>query len=207
MDATTPGRRYGGVSAEERRRERRERLLTAGLDLLGTRGYAQTTVSDVLERAGLTSRYFYEHFENREALLKAVYDEVVTRGYGASARALQRHDGDPLTVSVPAQLEAFYEVVVDDPRLARILFIEAVGVSPTMETHRRAVMRRIAAALSARLAMRAGRGEIPERDFYAITIGMLGAMHELIADHLHPGGISRDGALRESERLALATLR
>lgn len=207
MDATTPGRRYGGVSAEERRRERKERLLTAGLDLLGTRGYAQTTVSDVLERAGLTSRYFYEHFENREALLKAVYDDVISRGYGASAKALQRHDGDPLTVSVPAQLEAFYEVVVDDPRLARILFIEAVGVSPAMETHRRAVMRRIASALSSRLSMRAGRGEIPERDFHAITIGMLGAMHELIADHLHPGGISRDGALRESERLALATLR
>ncbi len=207
MDATTPGRRYGGVSAEDRRRERRERLLQAGLELLGTRGYAQTTVSDVLERAGLTSRYFYEHFENREALLLAVYDEVVTRGYGASAIAIKRHDGDPLTVSIPAQLEAFYEVVVDDPRLARVLFIEAVGVSPAMETHRRAVMRRIASALASRLSMRAGRGEIPERDFHAITIGMLGAMHELIADHLHPGGISRDEALRESERLCLATLR
>lgn len=207
MDATTPGRRYGGVSAEDRRRERRERLLQAGLDLLGTRGYAQTTVSDVLERAGLTSRYFYEHFENREALLKAVYDEVVARGYGASARALQRHDGDPLTVSIPAQLEAFYDVVVDDPRLARILFIEAVGVSPSMETHRRAVMRRIASALASRLSLRAGRGEIPERDFHAVTVGMLGAMHELIADHLHAGGISRDEALRESERLSLATLR
>lgn len=206
MDATTPGRRYGGVSAEERRRERRERLLEAGLDLLGTRGYAQTTVSDVLDRAGLTSRYFYEHFENREALLVAVYDEVIARGYGASADALVRHDADPLAVSIPAQLDAFYEVVVDDPRLARVIFVEAVGVSPTMEAHRRQVLRRIAAGLASRLAERAGRGEIPERDFATITVGMLGAMHELIADHLHPGGISRDQALNESVRLTLATL-
>lgn len=206
MDATTPGRRYGGVSAEERRRERRERLLEAGLDLLGTRGYAQTTVSDVLDRAGLTSRYFYEHFENREALLVAVYDEVIARGYGASADALVRHDADPLAVSIPAQLDAFYEVVVDDPRLARVIFVEAVGVSPTMEAHRRQVLRRIAAALASRLAERAGRGEIPERDFATIAVGMLGAMHELIADHLHPGGISRDQALSESVRLTLATL-
>ncbi len=206
MDATTPGRRYGGVSAEERRRERRERLLEAGLDLLGTRGYAQTTVSDVLDRAGLTSRYFYEHFENREALLVAVYDEVIARGYGASADALVRHDADPLAVSIPAQLDAFYEVVVDDPRLARVIFVEAVGVSPTMEAHRRQVLRRIAAGLASRLAERAGRGEIPERDFATIAVGMLGAMHELIADHLHPGGISRDQALNESVRLTLATL-
>lgn len=206
MDATTPGRRYGGVSAEERRRERRERLLEAGLDLLGTRGYAQTTVSDVLDRAGLTSRYFYEHFENREALLVAVYDEVIARGYGASADALVRHDADPLAVSIPAQLDAFYEVVVDDPRLARVIFVEAVGVSPTMEAHRRQVLRRISSGLASRLAERAGRGEIPERDFATITVGMLGAMHELIADHLHPGGISRDQALEESVRLTLATL-
>lgn len=206
MDATTPGRRYGGVSAEERRRERRERLLEAGLDLLGTRGYAQTTVSDVLDRAGLTSRYFYEHFENREALLVAVYDEVIARGYGASADALVRHDADPLAVSIPAQLDAFYEVVVDDPRLARVIFVESVGVSPTMEAHRRQVLRRIAAGLASRLAERAGRGEIPERDFATITVGMLGAMHELIADHLHPGGVSRDQALNESVRLTLATL-
>lgn len=207
MEATTPGRRYGGVSAQERRRERRERLLEAGLDLLGTRGYAQTTVSDVLERAGLTSRYFYEHFANREALLTAVYDEIVARGYGASAEAIRRHEADPLTVSLPAQLNAFYEVIVDDPRMARVIFIEAVGVSPAMEAHRRAVLRRIASTLAKRLAVRASRGEIPERDFEPITIGMLGAMHELIADHLHPGGISRDAALRESERLSLATLR
>lgn len=206
MDATTPGRRYGGVSAEERRRERRERLLEAGLDLLGTRGYAQTTVSDVLDRAGLTSRYFYEHFENREALLVAVYDEVIARGYGASAEAMVRHDADPLAVSIPAQLDAFYEVVVDDPRLARVIFVEAVGVSPTMEAHRRQVLRRIASGLARRLAERAGRGEIPERDFATITVGMLGGMHELIADHLHPGGISRDQALEESVRLTLATL-
>lgn len=206
MDATTPGRRYGGVSAEERRSERRARLLDAGFDLLGTRGYAQTTVSDVLDRAGLTSRYFYEHFENREALLTAVYDEGIRRGYGASAAAMERHDSDPLSVTTSAQLEAFYEVVVDDPRMARVLFVEAVGVSQAMETHRRAVMRRIAAAIAVRLVMRAERGEIPEQDFQTICIGMLGAMHELITDHLHPGGIGRDQALRESERLTLANL-
>lgn len=207
MGATTPGRRYGGVSAEDRRRERRERLLDAGLELLGTRGYAQTTVSDVLDRAGLTSRYFYEHFANREALLTAVYDEIVARGYGASAQAIKRHEDDPLTISIPAQLTAFYEVIVDDPRMARVIFIEAVGVSPAMEAHRRAVLRRIAATLAERLAVRASRGEIPERDFTPVTIAMLGAMHELIADHLHPGGISRDEALAESERLCLAMVR
>ncbi|MBJ7331987.1 MAG: TetR/AcrR family transcriptional regulator [Solirubrobacteraceae bacterium] len=206
MDAAAPGRRYGGVPADERRRERRQRLLDAGLELLGTRGYAQTTVSDVLGHAGLTSRYFYEHFENREALLAAVYDQAVLRGYGALAEALQRHDDDPLSVSLPAQLEALYAVVVDDPRMARVIFVEAVGVSSAMEAHRRTVMRRVAATMAERIEARAARGEIPERDFQTITIGMLGAMHELVVDHLHPGGISRDEALGESTRLALATL-
>lgn len=210
MGGTAPGRRYAGVSAEERKRERHERLLEAGLVLLGTRGYAQTTVSDVLEQAGLTSRYFYEHFKNRESLLVAVYDESVRRGYGASASAIARHIGDPLEVSISAQVLAFFDVCVDDPRMGRVLFVEAIGVSAEMEAHRRIVMRKVARAMAKRFRLRAAAGEIAARsdeEFHAVSLALLGAMHELVADHLHAGGISRDAAAAESVRLVVASLR
>src|SRR4029077_5184552 len=58
----TPQRAYGGVSAEDRIAARRAKLLDAGLELFGTRGYATTGVKDVCREAGLTDRYFYESF-------------------------------------------------------------------------------------------------------------------------------------------------
>ena len=49
-----PVRPYGGVSAQERMTERRERLLEAGLEEFGTRGFGQTGVKDICRQAGLT---------------------------------------------------------------------------------------------------------------------------------------------------------
>src|SRR5256885_16518468 len=82
MVATAPARRYAGASAVERRDERRARLLAAGLDALGTDGYAGATVRGVCARARLTPRYFYESFDDLDALLVAVFAEVAAPAAG-----------------------------------------------------------------------------------------------------------------------------
>ena len=47
----------------------RGRLRAAAMDLYTERGYEQTTVADIAERAGLTARTFFRHFaDKREAL-------------------------------------------------------------------------------------------------------------------------------------------
>jgi AcrR family transcriptional regulator len=77
MPATTGERRYGGKTATERRDERRERLLDAGLELFGTDGFAAVTIEALCAEAGLNPRYFYEQFATREELLGAVYERHV----------------------------------------------------------------------------------------------------------------------------------
>ena len=74
--AAARSRRYRGVSGDERRADRRRRLLEAGLQLLGTVGWEQTTMTAVCAEARLTERYFYESFRNREQLLLAVLDGI-----------------------------------------------------------------------------------------------------------------------------------
>src|SRR5512139_3717483 len=59
LDMSESARHYGGVSAQERKAARRERLLDAGLQLFGTPGGDRVTVSAVCAEAGLTERYFY----------------------------------------------------------------------------------------------------------------------------------------------------
>jgi AcrR family transcriptional regulator len=89
--ARPAGRRYGGRGAEERQRERRSRLVAAGLEVFGTTGYAAASVRQICREAGLTERYFYESFQGREELLRAVYDqlieEVETDAFSAAEKA------------------------------------------------------------------------------------------------------------------------
>src|SRR3954449_7388105 len=82
-----PQRTYGGVSADERVAARREKLLDAGLELFGTRGFATTGVKDICREARLTDRYFYESFANSEALFLAVFDRLTDDLFGDVASA------------------------------------------------------------------------------------------------------------------------
>ena len=76
---TVPTAVWKGIPADRRREERRRRLLDAGFDLLGREGWAATSVRAVCRAAGLSSRYFYESFADLDALVVAIFDEVVAQ--------------------------------------------------------------------------------------------------------------------------------
>ena len=88
-------RTFRGRSAQERRDERRRRLLDAGLDLIGTDGWVSATMTAICGRAGLTERYFYESFSDREALYLALIDEIAHDTETAVVSALE-DDGTPV---------------------------------------------------------------------------------------------------------------
>ncbi len=129
---TEPGRRYRGVSEEVRRTERRQRFIEAGLDVFGGRGYHSSTVRSICASAGLTERYFYESFENSEDLLCAVYNTCIQRLREHMLAALVEAPQEPELMARIA-LHQVFECVREDPRLARILFIEVLGVSERVD--------------------------------------------------------------------------
>lgn len=55
------------------------RLVDAAVEVFGTSGYRSATVGKICETAGLTKRYFYESFDDSEALLLAAYASVTDR--------------------------------------------------------------------------------------------------------------------------------
>lgn len=54
----------------------RERLVAAALDLFNERGYDQTTVAQIAERAGLTKSTFFRHFPDKRDVLTAGQDVI-----------------------------------------------------------------------------------------------------------------------------------
>jgi AcrR family transcriptional regulator len=72
----------------------RGRLERAALELFGERGYEQTTVAEIAERAGLTKRTFFRHFSDKREVLfgggEAFQAQFVTAVAGA------REDATPL---------------------------------------------------------------------------------------------------------------
>ncbi|MGX1811152.1 TetR/AcrR family transcriptional regulator [Nocardia sp. NPDC055321] len=125
---TEEPRTYGGISAAERSASRRVRLLAAGTELWGDSGIAAVTVRGVCKAAGLTTRYFYEHFANSDEILVAIADEVRDQLLAAMVQAGLASVGSA-EARLGAALQAFLETIADNPRLHRIIASDPHAVS------------------------------------------------------------------------------
>jgi AcrR family transcriptional regulator len=56
---------------------RREELISVAATLFASRGYYAVTVDDIGDAVGLTGPALYRHFSGKEALLVAVFDQIV----------------------------------------------------------------------------------------------------------------------------------
>jgi AcrR family transcriptional regulator len=202
MEAGT--RMYGGVSAEDRRSRRREQLLDAGLELLGTEGWSATTMTAVCARAGLTERYFYESFADREALLLAVFDRVTSEAAEAVLAAIEASPREARTRS-RAAIAAFVELMTDDPRKGRVAFVEALG-SEALMRRRYATIRSFAALLSGEArefyGIGEGRDQLVELTSFMLVGGLAEALMAWLGGELKT---SRERLIEDTTDLFVAT--
>ncbi|WP_051342290.1 TetR/AcrR family transcriptional regulator [Pseudonocardia spinosispora] len=106
--------------------------MTACLELVGEGGVGSVSAESVAARAGLTKRYFYESFADRDTLL----DELLA-SFFTDVRATML-DAMPVTGDASARAQVMAEVLIDflwnDPKRAR-LYAEAPG-NPRLEARR-----------------------------------------------------------------------
>src|ERR1700730_8266818 len=104
---------FKGVSADDRRIDRRNRLVGAAFEIAGTEGAGALGVGRVCLAAGLTKRYFYESFASLAELQSAVVDHAI---------AVMSERVDPFRPAKPggpppASLRAVGGAFGGDPRL------------------------------------------------------------------------------------------
>ncbi|MGW4245751.1 TetR/AcrR family transcriptional regulator, partial [Nocardia sp. NPDC004722] len=123
-----PARRggtWGGRTQEERRAERRERLISAALDIWLENGWAAVTMRGVCTHAGLNDRYFYEHFTDRDDLLGAVFDEVGFQALAELSAVVAENLAAPALGILHMAIARAVDLQSEGP--ARILFGDHAG--------------------------------------------------------------------------------
>ncbi|MBV9723468.1 MAG: TetR/AcrR family transcriptional regulator, partial [Mycobacterium sp.] len=113
--------RWSGVPLEDRQALRRDELVAAGVQLLGQESGPAVTVRAVCREAGLTERYFYESFGDRDDFVRAAYDDVCTRAMSTLMSATTPREA----------VERFVALMVDDPVRGRVLLL-APEVEPVL---------------------------------------------------------------------------
>ena len=127
---------YGGRSAEARQAERHERLVAAAGDIWGEQGWAAVTMRGVCARAGLTDRYFYESFTDRDALLLAVWDQGRDHLVALVLDAFATEIEQDIIAQLRAAIAAIVAHLQRNPGHARIILGDNAG-SAALEQRRR----------------------------------------------------------------------
>ncbi|MFD6450615.1 TetR/AcrR family transcriptional regulator [Nocardia sp. NPDC060220] len=114
----------------------RGRLGWAALNVVAEKGYQQTTVSDIVKRAEVSRRTFYELFAGKEDCYVAAFEFTVEVVQNMLNSALQPYTDLDWTILVQKSLQEYLVILADEPNLARALHVEALAVGPALAVHR-----------------------------------------------------------------------
>ncbi len=152
--------------------------MDAAYELIGDDGWSATTVRGVCARAKLTPRFFYESFADLDTLAVAVFDEIVAAATARFLAALEEAPADP-QARMRAGLGALIGELTEDPRRARIAFVEALGCEPLVR--RRLEILTVFAQIAAQEARAAFNPPAHADAFVDLAATMLaGGMAELL---------------------------
>lgn len=98
----------------------RERLLRAALDIFNERGYASTSVREIVEAAGVTKPVLYYYFKNKEG----IYVELISKPFEVLEVILTEALHETLSARERVQqlFSHIFQLFVDNLKVARLMY-------------------------------------------------------------------------------------
>ena len=135
-----------GTPRDEVVANQRQRFFGAMVASVAERGYRATTVADLVEIAGVSSRTFYDLFPDKQACFLATLEAIIEAAIAYAAQRAGEFVADPAPggVTLPDDgagdgsweqqagqgMRAFAEMIVAQPAAARLALVEAYTAGP-----------------------------------------------------------------------------
>ncbi|MFG2042373.1 TetR/AcrR family transcriptional regulator [Dactylosporangium sp. NPDC048998] len=154
--------------------------LTGGLaQAIAGKGYAATTIADIVMHARVSKRTFYEHFADKEACLMALYEQGCEQLLSV-VRGAAGEGGRPWKEMINDWVTAYLTALESMPAVTRTLLVEIQAAGPKAFRLRQQMQRRFADALVEVVEeARAADPAIP-RLSPLLAIALVGGVHEMM---------------------------
>lgn len=171
--------------------ENQARLLAGLSRAIAAKGYAATTIADIVAEAAVSRRTFYECFPGKAECFMALYERLSLQGLDVLRRGL-----DPAQAwdrQIEQALGAYFAWMAVDVGLIRTMFIEILALGPAgLAARRRAQNSMAEFILATANRNRRGTSRVPR----AVALALIGAIHELVLDRVEvddPAGVRQLG--------------
>lgn len=187
---------------EQEKQETYRKLLASASTLFIEKGVATTTLNQIAEHAGMTRGAVYWHFENKEAIILALWEEGAGGIHQDFMQALDSLGSEGALISFRQTIHSVLERVLSDPaysRSLRILMhcIEFCDVQTPLNEFLMAQQQDYASGLTSAFRQLRNLGAVSsDLSDETLASGLLSYLFGMIHHHLEPCGhinLERDG--------------
>src|SRR5271154_5868316 len=150
----------GGLPRGQVTEIQRSRMLAAAVEAVQDVGYARMTVAEVIGRARVSRKTFYDVFADREDCFLAAFDQAIDSGATLVKAAYEQEAG--WRDGIRAGLARLLLLLDDEPGLAKVCIVEALGAGPTVLERRAQVLEELAAVIDRGRAFTGTTNQLPD---------------------------------------------
>jgi AcrR family transcriptional regulator len=161
----------------------RTRLLEAVGGAVAEKGYAATTIDDIVRGAGVSKKTFYEHFQDKLGAFLAAYEAASDELYEhvRVAQDAASPTGDAWLERTHAGIRAYLRWLAAEPALARVFLVEVAAAGPEALACRERLRDRYAGRMR---ELQDSDSDVPDEIFHAVVA----AADDLVVRRLREGG-------------------
>jgi len=115
------------------KKNRREEILKSAISAFSHKGYHNTSISDIIEKAGIARGTFYLYFENKRQIFDSVLDNLIIE-LDHCIKKIELGQGLPNPLDqLKANLKRVLILFIENPELTRILLRHATGLDADLD--------------------------------------------------------------------------
>jgi AcrR family transcriptional regulator len=171
----------GSVAREQTRLQQRLRLAVGMIEAIDASGYREKRVADVISRAGVSRKTFYENFDNKQDCLLWTFDVIAAELARRIEQAFRETDG--WRERIEAAIGALFASAIENPGALRLSLLEIATVGPPGIERRERSTLRFERFLQDALSLAPDDGMVADNVLKAIVGGFNRVLHRRV-----PGG-------------------
>jgi len=173
-------------SLEVRQDRQRRRLLGAASAVFARMGYADATAEAIAREAGMSKATFYEHFDNKEDCIVALFDVSAGAVLTGMREAAALLPDDP-PARYRAAIAAFLDALAAFPNESQTLLVEIIAAGPRAIERRDRVLAAFARFIDETNEADAATGAVARLASPLDAFAVVGAAFELASRQLRTG--------------------
>jgi AcrR family transcriptional regulator len=151
-------------------------------DVVAEHGYAETSIADVIARAGVSRKTFYEQFDGKDECFAVAYGDEMDRLLEVTLGAFES-EGPPWARRLRGALTALCAALAGNPAVARLCFVEGLDAGPVTAARRREALRGLLPLFEAAPADAIGDSSFGE----SLRLGRIGDLAEMLRQEIGAG--------------------